>query len=246
MELNVTNLNKSYRGFDSADGFSLEIPVLNLQVGQLIFIMGRNGSGKSMLVKLLAGELLPSSGAVQFTFGDRTWGAHEQFSPVVRQRAEESLALDLTVQENILIHYHDNHLIDLIFPKRRLREKANQLLVHFPELRKKTHQSCHELSGGQKQALAFVLATSQKSFILLLDEFLSALDNSVSLLIRCKLKEYTRSFSVCSFIVSHDIDVALEDADRILLLQKGRLIHDIDRNSEGWNYKSIRNLLEDD
>jgi ABC-type uncharacterized transport system ATPase component len=243
MELKVSGLQKTYKGVDGEPNFSLNLPEMRFELGKIIFVMGHNGSGKSVLTKLLAGEVLPSQGYINFTLDKEHWKAHERPSAIVRQNAEESLAMDLTVRENLLLRTQPTSIIDCLIPAIRLNSQVNNFVKSHAELHRKLDQPCRNLSGGQRQTLAF-LAVAAKNFpILFLDEFLSATDRNTSCLLRNLARDYTRCVPACVFIVSHEPSIALADADRILILNRGHLLHDLSRGDPEWNEESLIRVL---
>jgi putative ABC transport system ATP-binding protein len=106
-------------------------------------------------------------------------------------------------------------------------------------------QPCFNLSGGQKQTLAFLSATINNSPILLLDEFLAATDNRTSSLLREMTRNYAKESPACVLIVSHSVDIALEDADKIILLKEGKLLHSLCRGGENWNKPFLQDFLQE-
>jgi len=243
MVINVRGIKKIFNGADGEPDFHLEIPEMNFELGEVIYVMGHNGSGKSVFLKLMAGEMLPSNGYVLLKVDGKTWNANKYRSGIVRQKAEESLATDLTVKENLLIRLATTSLVDLFFPSIRLHSKVKSLINSHSELSNKLDQPCRNLSGGQRQTLAFLAVASQDSKLLFLDEFLAATDQSTSTLLRRLAKEYAMRVRACVFIVSHDVNMATQDADRIIILKQGRLVHDLRNGDSEWNEKSVRNLL---
>ena len=124
-----------------------------------------------------------------------------------------------------------------------LRSQIEELVAGHAELQKKLDQPCRYLSGGQKQALAFLAVSAQNLPLLLLDEFLAATDQTTSALLRVFVKEYARKTPACVLIASHDVKLALDQGDRILALNAGRLVKDIQRDSVEWNESSLREIL---
>lgn len=243
MELVVSGLRKKYGGSEGEPAFILDLPILRVKVGQIVFILGHNGSGKSITLKLLAGEILPSENEVRFTQGEESWTAHKRPGAIVRQRAEDSLALDLTVRENLLLRAGRTSLWDYLFPAANLNKFVQDVVNPHKELLRKLDQPCRNLSGGQRQALAFLSVTSTKFPLLLLDEFLAATDSNTSRLLLRLMKDYARLVPATVFVVSHDVPLALSEADRILILSGGQLIRDLQRDSSDWDEAVLITLL---
>ena len=242
MELKVSNICKTFRTTDGEPDFTLEIPDLAFELGKLTFIMGHNGSGKSVFLRLLAGDLVPDNGAITLSFERKSWKTYERSAAIVRQKAEDNLALALTVRENLAIRERGESFLDSVFPNRRnLHYEA--LLREHSELLKKLDQPCQNLSAGQKQTLSFVAVASRNKILLTLDEFLSSTDQKTYAILRRMAKVYAQEGPACVLVVSHDIRLALQDADRILVLKGGRLTADLARDSTEWNEENLALLL---
>lgn len=242
MELKISNVKKTFRGIDGEPDFMLQIPDLVFRLGEATFIMGPNGSGKSVFLRLLAGDLLPDNAAVTLTSHGKCWKAQDHRAGIVRQRAEDNLALDLTVRENLKIRKHDGLLLNRIFPNRSSHH-FEALLKQHSVLLQKLDQPCRNLSAGQRQTLSFVVAAAENNTLLALDEFLSATDQETSTILRGMMKAYAKDKMACVLVVSHDIRTALKDAERILVLKDGRLFSDFTQNSENWNEGKLSMLL---
>jgi putative tryptophan/tyrosine transport system ATP-binding protein len=243
MELEISEIRKTFGSSEGEPAFTLDLPRMTFKSGTIVFVMGHNGSGKSVTLKLMAGEILPSNGFVNFRFGEKSWRSHESPSGIVRQQANDSLAMDLSVRENLLLRGLPHSLMDSLFPIVRLKDQVNALVSSHAELQRKLDQACRNLSGGQKQALAFLTVTSRNYPVLFLDEFLAATDSNTSHLLRRLTREYAQGVPACVFIASHDVPLALADADRILVFKEGRLIRDMPRNDLDWNERSLMTLL---
>lgn len=236
MELILPSLSLNFQSSDGDPGFSLNIPSITLQTGKLTFLMGHNGSGKSLFLKLLAGEIRSShrggEGSVlpsQIAF--------------VRQQAELSLATDLTVRENFLLRDSPSRLAEFLFPSRLLSRHVESLLTEHPELARKLDQPCRNLSVGQRQTLAFLVVSSRKSALLLLDEFLAATDRSTSRRLRRLAHGYAERTPASVIVVSHDISLSLEEADRILVFKQGNLLKDLRTGSPEWDEKHLAEYI---
>jgi putative ABC transport system ATP-binding protein len=241
MELTVGNLHKTFKGTDGEPDFSLDIGDISLGLGKVTFVMGPNGSGKSVFLRLLSGDLEPDRGVVTADQA-RIANGGEPWAAIVRQKAEENLALELTVGENLMTRRSDLSIIQRMFPFKG-RDRGERVLEGHPELMRKFDQQCRNLSGGQKQTLAFLVAASQNHILLALDEFLAATDQVTGVTLRRMARDYAVVHRAAVLIASHDVEVALEDADRIVVLQHGRLNGELVRNSESWSSSELKSLL---
>jgi len=168
MELKISGIYKNF-GNGGEGTFSLSVGDIIVELGRVVFLMGHNGSGKSVLLKLMAGEMSPSKGAITFQLGKQIWQADGDPCSIVRQKADENLASDLSVRENLLLRSSSHKWADLLFPKYRLQSHVQRLLENHPVLLEKIDQPCRTLSVGQRQTLAFLAVASRDTKVLLLD-----------------------------------------------------------------------------
>jgi ABC-type uncharacterized transport system ATPase component len=243
VELIISNLRKIYSSMDNEPSFTLSVPSLSLRLPSIVCLMGHNGSGKSVLLRLLAGEERPSYGRTELTLDGQRWAAELTPSPIVRQNVDLSLALDLSVRENLVLHLQLENLRDYIRPVVRFGTRVQTILEERHELLKKLDQPCRYLSGGQKQALSFLAVSSRKFPLLLLDEFLGAADQATTALLLRLLSRYVASTPACALMVTHNISLALDHSQRILVLRSGKLVKDICAGAPEWEDAFIRDLL---
>jgi ABC-type multidrug transport system ATPase subunit len=185
----------------------------------------------------------PTEGELKIESHNKRYSPTELAVAVVRQKAEENLCDDLTVEENLLLRLPAKTMNEKLFPKKYLTQEVIGSLYGQDQLIRKMKQLCRQLSGGQKQSLAFFAAAAQTAQILCLDEFLSSIDHSTSLLLRQKAKEYAKKNNACVIIVSHDLDVALEDADAIVVFRNGRLVNQFAKGSSEFNKSELLGLV---
>lgn len=242
MELIISNINKKFFNNSKECTFSLDVPDLKITSSDKpIYILGHNGSGKSVFFKLLTGELEVTKGKIQFLLENEK--VNNLNVAIVRQNAENNLAMNLTVEENIIVKLDSKSLITKLFPKIKLKEKISSILKNHNGLDKKTEFFCKNLSGGQKQSLALLSTAIQNPKILCLDEFLSATDVKTTLLLNNFIKNDVNNSSTIIFIITHNIETALKEASRILILKEGKLVHDIEPNSILWHKDKIVEII---
>lgn len=243
MEIVVHGLKKSFNVGDREFAFNLDLPPLSLELGKVTYLMGPNGSGKSVLIRLLSGVLKTSGDPISMQIGTERQRSNAVPVVVVRQRTEDNLCLDLTVEENLVLRMKANSFLQRVFPKRYLIQQVKKTLIPQPVLLNKLKQRCSELSGGQKQILAFLAAISRQSKILCLDEFLTASDYYTSQFLRSRAVEYAHSNQACVLIASHNFDLALEDASRIIIIRNGKLVAEVTRDSAQWSKEELVRLV---
>jgi len=214
MAVVVKNLKKKYGTFVALDGISF-----NVQEGEFLALLGPSGSGKTTLLRIIAGLELADEGEV-FLKGKDASGKpiHERNIGFVFQHY--ALFKHMTVFENIAFGLRVKRPR---LSKTEIKTRVETLLnlVHLSEVGEKYPS---ELSGGQRQriALARVLAIEPK--YMLLDEPFGALDAKVRKELRRWLRKLHDSIGLTTIFVTHDQEEAVEVADRIAILDQGKLI----------------------
>jgi phosphonate transport system ATP-binding protein len=212
----------------SYDGrhFALRGAQLAVRQGEMAMILGRSGSGKTSLLRVLAGLVKPQRGAVE-----PAAGAHKN-GPTPRARiayVPQNLGLvrNMTALENALAGAlaDSNTLLSVfrVFPKAAV-ERARDTLGTLG-LADKLHEKVYSLSGGQRQRVAIARALMQRPNVILADEFVSQLDPITSEEILDMLRPVTRD-GVSLLITTHETDVVAKYADRLLVMRDGVIAHE--------------------
>ncbi len=193
--------------------------------GEVLGILGPNGSGKSTLLKVLMRILIPQQGRIEL-FGRH----HEAFSQaeIARRVAfvpqETQQAFPFTISEMVLMgrYPHHNRMWGLGWESSRDRAVAMQAMrdldvVHLgPRL-------MTDVSGGERQRAVIARAVTQEPEILLLDEPLAFLDLHHQLEITRIIRRFSRERGLTVVLVSHDLNLASQSCDRLLLLREGTI-----------------------
>jgi sulfate transport system ATP-binding protein len=215
MSIEVRNLNKRFGATVVCDGLNLDIPD-----GELVALLGPSGSGKTSLLRIIAGLEVPDSGQVLFHGEDAT-------ATDVRDRnvgfvfQHYALFGHMTIFENVAFGLR-------VRPKavrpsdREIKSKVDQLLK-LVQLDWLADRYPHQLSGGQRQRIALARALAVEPKVLLLDEPFGALDAKVRKELRRWLRRLHDEVHVTSVFVTHDQDEAMEVADRIVVMNHGRI-----------------------
>lgn len=194
--------------------------------GELLAVLGPSGCGKTTLLRVLAGLMGATAGRVELAGRRVVDGPHGV--PPERRRVglvpqDASLFPHLDVAENIGFGL-DPKRIRLPFGRRRaVPERVAELLqlVGIPEL---AHRMPSELSGGQAQRVALARALAPEPDLVLLDEPFSALDAALRTRLRTDVRDILRDSGATGLLVTHDQDEALSTADRIAVLDAGRIV----------------------
>ena len=211
MSILIENPTKTFRNNLIIDHINLEI-----KTGQLVALLGPSGSGKSTLLKLIAGLELQDSGRIWLSGKDSKFlNIQERQIGYVFQNY--ALFNNLNVFQNIIY--------GLKFKKinnKRIKYRSNELLKLI-KLQNFSNRYPIQLSGGQKQRVALARSLAIEPKVLLLDEPFGALDIQVRKSLRNWLKKLQQEVSVTTLLVTHDQQEAMELANEIVILKKGRV-----------------------
>src|SRR5437870_10289457 len=190
---------------------------LEVREGELFVLLGASGSGKSTILRITAGLLAPDHGRVLLHGRDVT-GLPPQKRDVGFVFQNYTVFRHMTVAENIEFGLKIRRV-----PAAERRHRRDQLLdlVGLAGLGKRFPG---QLSGGQLQRVAIARALAYEPKVLLLDEPFGALDVKIRTQLRRSLKEIQRKLGVTAILVTHDQEEAFELADRIGVLERGRLL----------------------
>ncbi|NMC63507.1 MAG: ATP-binding cassette domain-containing protein [SAR324 cluster bacterium] len=212
MTIELYHIEKSFGEVLVVSDFSLSI-----QNGELFVLLGSSGSGKSTILRLIAGLLLPDQGSIELHGRNVT-----NLPPQQRNTG--------FVFQNYAIFRHMSVLENVAFGlrvrgvPRANRKKRSQELLDLVGLAGFEKRYPSELSGGQRQRVALARALAYEPEVLLLDEPFGALDARIRSQLRRSLKDIQRELGVTSILVTHDQEEAFELADRIGIIDRGRLI----------------------
>jgi sulfate transport system ATP-binding protein len=209
--ITVHGLSKRYGDFAALDDVSLEIPD-----GELTALLGPSGSGKSTLLRVVAGLEVPDEGRVEIAGRDATH--------VPPQRREIGFVFQhyaafkhMTVRDNVAFGLKIRKR-----PKAEIEAKVSELL-RIVGLDGFQRRYPAQLSGGQRQRMALARALAVEPRVLLLDEPFGALDAKVRAELRTWLRRLHEEVHVTTVLVTHDQEEAMEVADRIAVLDAGRV-----------------------
>ncbi len=211
MSIEVQSISKRFGDAVALDDVSLEVPS-----GSLTALLGPSGGGKSTLLRIIAGLDAPDSGIVRIEGEDltatpaRSRGVGFCFQHYAPFR-------HLTVRRNVAFGLEIRHR-----PKAEVKRRVDELL----ELVGLSHLGGRypsQLSGGQRQRMALARALAIEPKVLLLDEPFGALDAQVRTQLRLWLRDLHATLPVTTVLVTHDQEEAMEVADRLAVINHGRL-----------------------
>ena len=211
MEIEVANLSKSFGTFVALDGVDLKVPE-----GKLVALLGPSGSGKTTLLRIVAGLERADSGDVRIG-GESMSGIDARKRNIGFVFQHYSLFRNMTVAENIGFSLK---VRGRPFAEREERVKELLALVRLSGLEARYPA---QLSGGQRQRIALARALAARPNVLLLDEPFGALDALVRQELRTWLRRLHDEIGITSVFVTHDQEEALEVADHIVVMNRGRI-----------------------
>ena len=215
MSIQIRQLNKHFGATVVCDNLTLDIPD-----GELVALLGPSGSGKTTLLRIIAGLEVPDSGSVLFHGEDATHtDVRERQVGFVFQHY--ALFNHLTIFENVAFGLRVRGKATRP-SERDIRAKVTELL-RLVQLDALSGRYPHQLSGGQRQRIALARALAVEPRVLLLDEPFGALDAKVRKELRRWLRRLHDEVHVTSVFVTHDQDEAMEVADRIVVMNQGRI-----------------------
>ncbi len=195
---------------------ALEDVSVDIKEGEIFALLGPSGCGKSTLLRIISGFETPSSGELLLDGQDMTRTAPNQ-RPVNMVFQSYAVFPHMSVADNVAYGLKMEKT-----PKDEITDRVNQALtqVHLQDFKDRMPD---QLSGGQKQRVALARALVKQPRVLLLDEPLSALDAKLRDAMRLELVKLQESVGVTFIIVTHDQSEALAMADRVAVLESGRL-----------------------
>ena len=215
MSIEVNRIAKRFGSFTALDEVSLHFPS-----GELVALLGPSGCGKTTLLRIIAGLETPDAGSVRFHGEDASdQDVRERQVGFVFQHY--ALFRHMNVFENVAFGLRVKPRAQRP-SKAQIREKVMDLLK-LVQLDWLAGRYPHQLSGGQRQRIALARALAVEPKVLLLDEPFGALDAKVRKELRRWLRRLHDELHITSIFVTHDQEEALEVADQVVLMNRGRV-----------------------
>jgi putrescine transport system ATP-binding protein len=206
------HVTKRFGDFSAVDGVTLAI-----QEGEFFALLGPSGCGKTTLLRLLAGFEAPDGGRVLLDGADLA-GVPPYRRAVNMMFQSYALFPHMTVAGNVAFGLKQDKL-----PKDEIAARVDEMLA-LVRLAGFAERKPDQLSGGQRQRVALARSLAKRPKVLLLDEPLAALDRKLREETRFELKALQRKLQTTFVIVTHDQDEAMTVADRIAVMDHGRVV----------------------
>ena len=215
MSIEVKNIVKNFNTFKALDHVDLKI-----ETGELIALLGPSGSGKTTLLRIIAGLESADSGEIFFNGKD------------VKDEKTKDRNVGFVFQHYALFRHmtvFENIAFGLRVKPRAIRPKEDQIknkvheLLNLVQLDWVSDRYPSQLSGGQRQRIALARALAIEPKVLLLDEPFGALDAKVRKELRQWLRRFHDDLKITTLFVTHDQEEALEVADRVVVMNQGKI-----------------------
>ena len=215
MSIGIRNISKRFGHFVALDGINLDIPT-----GELVALLGPSGCGKTTLLRIIAGMETPDTGDVLFSGAEATH-LHARERQVGFVFQHYALFRHMTVFENVAFGLRVKPRRER--PAERDIKRRVMELLGLVQLDWLADRYPSQLSGGQRQRIALARALAVEPKVLLLDEPFGALDTKVRKELRRWLRRLHDEMHISSVFVTHDQEEALEVADRVVVMNHGRI-----------------------
>jgi ABC-type Fe3+/spermidine/putrescine transport system ATPase subunit len=213
MAILIEEISKQFGTHRVVDRVSLEVAD-----GEFVVLLGSSGSGKSTILRMIAGLIIPDEGRILLNKTDITRLPPQQrgFGFVFQNY---SIFPNMTIAENIEFGLK----IRKIPPSER--QDRRERLLELVGLAGLGSRYANQLSGGQQQRVAIARSLAYEPRVLLLDEPFGAVDAKTRIQLRRSLRKIVKEIGVTAVMVTHDQEEAFELADRIAIVNKGRIEH---------------------
>ena len=244
--LELKNIHKVYNAGTVNEQVLFENFSLSVPEGEFISVVGSNGSGKTSLLNLICGSIRADGGQILINGTDiskqKDYVRHRRIGRVY-QDPSKGTCPSMNILENLSIADNKGKFYGLSrgTNKGRVEYYTDMLRGLNLGLEDKFHVPVGSLSGGQRQALALIMATLQPIEFLILDEHTAALDPKTAEIIMELTDQIVREKKVTTIMVTHNLRYAVEYGNRLLMMHQGSVI--LDKDSEEKNAISVDDIL---
>jgi len=230
--LDVNNINKTFDPGTPIENHVLRGVSLHLNQGDYVTVIGGNGAGKSTLLNMVAGTYLPDTGTINVGGVNLTHlpeYRRAKYLGRVFQDPKAGTAADMSIEDNLALANRRGKKRGfrwyLTNKERELfRERLSALDLG---LENRLADKVGLLSGGQRQALALVMATLKTPHVLLLDEHTAALDPKTAPKLLETGNKIIEDFNLTTLMVTHNMKDAIKHGNRLIMMSKGNIILDV-------------------
>jgi ABC-2 type transport system ATP-binding protein len=209
----VRDLRKAYGDVLAVGGITF-----SLAAGSVTALLGGNGAGKTTTISMLMGLIVPTAGTAEVFGADMATNRHQVLHRMNFESPYSDVPMRLTVHQNLAIF---SRLYGVVRFEERIAELAASL-----RLSEFLHRPYGKLSAGQKTRVSLAKALINTPELLLLDEPTASLDPDTADWVRSHLEDYRRATNATILLASHNMAEVERMADRVIMLDKGRIVAD--------------------
>ncbi|MBM3407507.1 MAG: ATP-binding cassette domain-containing protein [Betaproteobacteria bacterium] len=245
--LKAAGLRKTFHPGSADERIALDGVDLTLSPGDFAVVIGSNGAGKSTLLNALAGEVALDAGSVSIGDDDVTRLATHRRARWISRVFQDPLigtAATMTIEENLAVSESRGDTRTLASALSRSgRERYVRLLADLGlGLESRLGTKVSMLSGGQRQALALLMAVMKRPALLLLDEHTAALDPRTAEAVMNATLAAISGAQLTTLMVTHNMTHALRFGNRLLMMHAGRIVLDV--TGENKSQLTVEGLVE--
>lgn len=220
--LSLSNIDAGYGPTTILSGIDLDI-----ERGEIVGVIGRNGVGKTTLLKTIIGQLQPTNGTIMYDGTDVTMqsGMDRARNGIGYIPQGREIFPDLSVRENLIMGEQINQDGDALL--------YEEIYDYFPILEERSDQKGGTLSGGQQQMLAIARALVADPDLLLLDEPSEGVQPSITQQISADIQSINKELNTTVLFVEQNLNVIREMADRCYAINRGEIVDELDHTELG-------------
>lgn len=246
--LEVQHLTKVYSKDTVNEKVAMNDVSFTFEDQDFISVVGSNGAGKSTLFQLLSGTIFPDAGHIYLNDQDITLMPQHKRAKMIGhlyQNTQVTTAPNMTVLENLALSYLRGKKETSMFSKISKADRAffqQELLQLEMGLEDRLDEKVGNLSGGQRQGLALLMATMNPYELLLLDEHTAALDPKAAKQVMKLTQEIVEREKKTCMMITHNLHDALTYGNKMIVLHQGKVLFTLDENEK--KNMSVEDLLE--
>ena len=230
--LQIDHISKTFNAGTQNEVRALRDVSLTVPEGSFLIVLGTNGSGKSTLLNAVAGAFIVDSGKIVIAGQEITnWPEHRRAKLIGRvfQDPFRGTAPTMSIAENLVLASRRGRRrgLTMAVNRRSLAELRDRIRPLNMGLEDRLQNPIGSLSGGQRQALTLLMASWIKPELLLLDEHTAALDPKTAEQVIRLTHEIIERDHLTTLMVTHSMQQAVNLGERIVMMHKGRILHDL-------------------